>query len=213
MNVISKISTTPTNTTQKASDPTSPVPSPPSNRNQTAGAPSSLTTSVLSVPGTMDTSIIGLSEGQLKRQGLDCLIAVLRSLVAWGTASSKATDDTVHNLKSQPGEEIRRDPVTPEASYDRLSVAGMSTETLRQPTPDLIDDPTKFESAKQKKTTLLEGIKKFNFKPKRVGFPPLSASKYLIRFPGHPIPSGDWFHYKQDPRGYCNVFTHDRWPQ
>ena len=26
----------------------------------------------------------------------------------------------------------------------------------------------KFESAKQKKTSLLEGIKKFNFKPKRV---------------------------------------------
>jgi brefeldin A-inhibited guanine nucleotide-exchange protein len=169
MNVISKISTTPTTAAQKANDPTSPVLSPPNNRHQSTGVPSSLTTSVLSVSGTMDTSIMGLSEGQLKKQGLDCLIAVLRSLVAWGTAAGKA-DDTVHTPKSQTGEEIRRDPVTPEASYDKLSVAGMSTETLRQPTPDLVDDPGKFESAKQKKTTLLEGIKKFNFKPKRVCF-------------------------------------------
>ncbi|KAF8231895.1 hypothetical protein L208DRAFT_1361758 [Tricholoma matsutake] len=167
MNVISKISTTPTTAAQKANDPTSPVLSTPSNRHQSTGAPSTLTPSVLSVSGTMDTSIMGLSEGQLKRQGLDCLIAVLRSLVAWGTAAGKAADETVHTPKSQTGEEIRRDPITPEASYDRLSVAGMSTETLRQPTPDLIDDPSKFESAKQKKTTLLEGIKKFNFKPKR----------------------------------------------
>ena len=30
------------------------------------------------------------------------------------------------------------------------------------------DDPSRFENAKQRKTTLLEGIKKFNFKPKRV---------------------------------------------
>jgi len=188
MNVISKISTTPTTATQKANEPASPVPSPPSNRNQSTGAFPSLTTSVLSVSGTMDTSIMGLSEGQLKRQGLDCLVAVLRSLVAWGTATGKTTDETAHTpLKSQGGEEIRRDPVTPEASYDRLSVAGTSTETLRQPTPDLVDDPSKFESAKLKKTTLLEGIKKFNFKPKRVCFLPLPKSKYLILFSGYSI--------------------------
>lgn len=30
------------------------------------------------------------------------------------------------------------------------------------------DEPSRFENAKQRKTTLLEGIKKFNFKPKRV---------------------------------------------
>lgn len=182
MNVISKISTTPTTAAQKANDPTSPVLSTPSNRHQSTGAPSTLTPSVLSVSGTMDTSIMGLSEGQLKRQGLDCLIAVLRSLVAWGTAAGKAADETVHTPKSQTGEEIRRDPITPEASYDRLSVAGMSTETLRQPTPDLIDDPSKFESAKQKKTTLLEGIKKFNFKPKRVCFPFFENKSILSYF-------------------------------
>ena len=168
MNIISKISTTPTTAAQRAIDPTSPVLSP-SNKGQNAVSPPSLTASVLSVSGTMDTSVMGLSESQLKRQGLDCLAAVLRSLVAWGTAAGKAGDESVLTPpKSQPGEEIRRDPLTPEGSIDRLSAACASTETLRQPTPDLVDDPSKFESAKQKKTTLLEGIKKFNFKPKRV---------------------------------------------
>ena len=35
-------------------------------------------------------------------------------------------------------------------------------------TPDVGDDDVgRFESAKQRKTTLQEGVKKFNFKPKR----------------------------------------------
>lgn len=111
---------------------------------------------------------MGLSESQLKRQGLECLAAVLRSLVAWGTAAGKAADEPlVSSSKSHSGEEV---PATPEGSFDKLSAAAASAETLRQPTPDVTDDPSKFESAKQKKTTLLEGIKKFNFKPKRVSY-------------------------------------------
>jgi brefeldin A-inhibited guanine nucleotide-exchange protein len=65
--------------------------------------------------------------------------------------------------------------MAPDQSVDKLS-AGASVEALRQPTPDLVDDPSKFESAKQKKTTLLEGIKKFNFKPKRVRLLNISLS-------------------------------------
>jgi hypothetical protein len=55
-------------------------------------------------------------------------------------------------------------------NLDRLTVSGGSVETLRQtaPSPDINDDPSRFESARQKKTTLLEGIKKFNQKPKHV---------------------------------------------
>lgn len=165
MNIISKIAAAPISNSHKTNDATSPL-SPPT-KTQVSGSTSSLTTSVLSIPGTMDVSVMGLSEGQLKRQGLDCLAFVLRSLVAWGTAAGKAVDETVQTpFKPQAGEEIRREALTPDGSVDRLSVA--STETLRQPTPELADDPSKFQSAKQKKTTLLEGIKKFNFKPKRV---------------------------------------------
>lgn len=95
------------------------------------------------------------------------MVAVLKSLVAWGTASTsvpeRESDPTIRSL----AEESRRDTLTPDMSTDRLMSPG-GAEGTRGPTPELGDDPTKFESAKQKKTTLLEGIKKFNFKPKRV---------------------------------------------
>jgi hypothetical protein len=41
-------------------------------------------------------------------------------------------------------------------------------DVARGPTPDIADDPSWFESAKQKKTTLMEGIGRFNQKPKKV---------------------------------------------
>ncbi|KAH0587527.1 hypothetical protein H2248_006309 [Termitomyces sp. 'cryptogamus'] len=185
INIISKISTTPPTPNQRGSEPSSPALSP-TNKNHTSGAPPSIS-SVLSVPGTMDTSVLGLSEAQLKRQGLECLAAVMRSLVAWGTAVSRVTEEPLPTpAKSQVGEEL---PLTPEGSLDKLAASTASVETLRQPTPEIIDDPGRFESAKQKKTTLLEGIKKFNFKPKRgiqflieTGFIPTNTPADIARF-------------------------------
>lgn len=181
MNIISKIGTTPfTAAQQRANEPASPALNPTTKHKGDGAVPPALSVSALSVPGSMDTSVIGLSENQLKRQGLECLVAVLRSLVAWGTALNKAPEDSSANSSSVgaprsqavSAEDVRRDSMTPEGSrsLDKLSAAGGSAETLRQPTPDITvtDDPGRFESAKQKKTTLLEGIKKFNFKPKRV---------------------------------------------
>ncbi|KAJ7638783.1 hypothetical protein FB45DRAFT_903821 [Roridomyces roridus] len=169
MNIISKISSSPSSAAlpPKVNEPTSPALSP-TVKGHNSAVPPSLSTSALAISGTMDTSTIGLSESQLKRQGLECLVAVLRSLVAWGTASGKMADDVpaTPSARSQMGEEVRRDSMATEQSVDKLS-AGASVEVLRQPTPELADDPSRFESAKQKKTTLLEGIKKFNFKPKR----------------------------------------------
>ncbi|KAF7313766.1 Guanine nucleotide exchange factor [Mycena chlorophos] len=160
MNIISKIGSMPfaTAAPQKASEPPSPALSPTVKSTGSSSIPPSLSTTALNVSGSMDTSSMGLSESQLKRQGLECLVTVLRSLVAWGTASGKAEDAS---SRSQTSDE-RRDSIDPE----RLS-GSVSTEALRQPTPDIADDPTRFESAKQKKTTLLEGIKKFNYKQKR----------------------------------------------
>jgi brefeldin A-inhibited guanine nucleotide-exchange protein len=126
----------------------------------------------MSVPGSMDTSTMGLSEAQLRRQGLECLVTVLRSLVSWGTAPKMADDGTSSTYGVQIAEDTRRESHTPDASVDRLSSAGASVEGLRVSSADATDDPTMFESAKQKKTTLLEGIKKFNFKPKRVSYLP-----------------------------------------
>jgi brefeldin A-inhibited guanine nucleotide-exchange protein len=129
------------------------VATPPPPKPQNATLAPSLSTSALSGPAIVDPSTPIQSEAQLRRQGLECLVAVLRSLVAWGTGKSTTTED--HN-----------NSITPDASasLDRLPLP----EITRGSTPDIVDDPSRFESAKQKKTTLMEGIKRFNQKPKKV---------------------------------------------
>ncbi|KAJ3894640.1 hypothetical protein GG344DRAFT_40731 [Lentinula edodes] len=175
INVISKIATSPsTNQHNKTNEPPSPAVPPNSSKQsgKNSTIPPSLSTTAMSVSGSMDTSTMGLSEAQLRRQGLECLVAILRSLVAWGTAAGKSTEDgntlvgSESGTVSQNGEEAPRDSMIADSSLDRLATEP-SSEQLRQPTPELADDPSRFESAKQKKTTLLEGIRRFNFKPKR----------------------------------------------
>ena len=168
MNIISKFSSsTPAVNQQRAPEPPSPALSPtPKNH---GNAPISWNVTGLTVPGTMDTSVMGLSESQLRRQALECLISVLRSLVAWGTAMNRAHDEGGASLAARSeAEEVKKN--NSDHNLDRLTVSGGSVETLRQtaPSPDINDDPSRFESARQKKTTLLEGIKKFNQKPKHV---------------------------------------------
>ncbi|TDL29195.1 Sec7-domain-containing protein [Rickenella mellea] len=169
MNTISKIATTHSTIPQKghAHDPLSPSLKP-STKDQAVTVPPSLSTAALAVPGNADNAGLGFSESQLKRQGLECLVAVLRSLVAWGTAARKTTAETAAETTSQstPNNE-QVDGMASDASLDKLSVVNSGNELSREPTPDLNDDPGKFVSAKQRKTTLLEGIKKFNFKPKK----------------------------------------------
>ena len=169
MNIISKVATLPYNTLQsKNAEPASPAVNPQTR----AHGSSSYSSGVISVSGTIDTSTIGLSEGQLRRQGIECLVSVLRSLVTWGITSGKTPADHSGDsgARSQTGEETGHDSMTPDSSLDRLATSTGSVEVLRQSTPDVVDDPTRFENAKQKKTSLLEGIKKFNFKPKRVSY-------------------------------------------
>jgi hypothetical protein len=85
-------------------------------------------------------------------------------------------DDTQLRTPSHPqnGEEEKHESGTP----DGPSVTNV--ELLRQPTPEIIDDPTKFENAKQKKTTLLQGLKKFNFKPKKASVKPCHSIQMLM---------------------------------
>ncbi|KIJ70020.1 hypothetical protein HYDPIDRAFT_164203 [Hydnomerulius pinastri MD-312] len=187
MNIVSKVATLPYSASQpKGSDPGSPAVTPHTKPRDS----SSHASGAISVPGMIDTSTIGLSEGQLRKQGLECLVGVLRSLVAWGTTAGKMpAENTEPGTRSQTGEEMGPESLTPDSSLDRLAASTGSVEALRQPTPDIADDPTRFESAKQKKTTLLEGIKKFNFKPKRgieffieTGFIPSSLPQDIARF-------------------------------
>ncbi|ETW82422.1 hypothetical protein HETIRDRAFT_108770 [Heterobasidion irregulare TC 32-1] len=171
MNIITKIGTSmlPSAAQQKPADPASPALTPTS-KVHAPGIPPSLVTSAVAVSGSLDTSALGHSEQQLCRQSLECLTAVLRSLVAWGTTPDSALAAAAASAwRTSVGEDGCPEGLTPDASQslDRLPTGGPSAEATRQPTPGIHDDPGRFESAKQKKTMLLEGVKKFNLKPKR----------------------------------------------
>jgi len=144
--------------------------------------PPSLSTAAL-VPETNKEAYAGLSpEIKLRRQSLECLVAALKSLVVWSTHSSSRQVDEGRPSISEDG--IGRQmamsqtgshtdlptattggatPTWPEVGASRAASTGMNT-----PIPTEGDDDVgRFETAKARKTNLLEGIKKFNFKPKR----------------------------------------------
>lgn len=170
MTIISKLGTSHTSGPQpKGSDPSSPALTP-TNSKHGGTVPPSLTTTALSVPGSFDLTTVGLSEPQLRKQSIDCLVTILRSLVTWSTGATSGIASTLSTsevaLKPRASEDGQGTP----AEYSE-KMSNFPLETTRQSTPDISDDPSRFESAKQKKTTLLEGIRKFNFKPKRVSPP------------------------------------------
>lgn len=112
-------------------------------------------------------------EYALKRQSLECLVNVLQSLVSW---SQKEYVDALQESARRESDE-RRDSLDNNYVSPRLSTVG--TPVVGTPHPELertvsftdingvIDDPNQLEKAKQRKTALVEAIKKFNFKPKR----------------------------------------------
>jgi brefeldin A-inhibited guanine nucleotide-exchange protein len=170
MNIISKMGASHFSAPkEKLADPISPSLQA-SHRSSRTALPPSLSTNALPGPGTPDTSTSGLSEGKLQRQSLECLVAVLRSLVAWGTQAGKTVADPIVNPSAyqRPSEDAKLEGGLSDSTLDK-PIPSSVAEVSRTATPDNSDDPGRFESAKQKKTTLLEGIRKFNFKPKRVG--------------------------------------------
>ncbi|KAI9450999.1 Sec7-domain-containing protein [Lactarius psammicola] len=154
VNVITKLSSSSHASVagQKNSDAASNIPQHPT-KLQNANVAPSLSTTALSHPIPVDPAALGQSEAQLRRQGLECLASILRSLVAWGTGKSTSSEEPSNNAPM----------LDASASLDRLPLP----DVARGGTPDIADDPSRFESAKQKKTTLMEGIKRFNQKPKK----------------------------------------------
>ncbi|GAA5897123.1 hypothetical protein JCM8208_003734 [Rhodotorula glutinis] len=139
-----------------------------------------------------DPAFVGTPpEAHIKRQSLECLVTVLRSLVSWagrgaGPSGGSAVPPTPFNgTSARQSEDGGAEPRTSEAdavgertpalssslSSSALNGggAGGRSSTSGANTPDVSapDEPSRFENAKLRKTTLLEGIKKFNFKPKR----------------------------------------------
>jgi brefeldin A-inhibited guanine nucleotide-exchange protein len=206
MNTLSKISAShPTAAPSKANDPSSPALKP-STKHQSHNIPPALSTSALAVPGNADNQNLGLSEQQLKRQGLESMVAVLRSLVTWGTAAGKNEGVASGNNDVPPETGVttsstkgsNADGMVSDASLDKLSAPSTNGADLsRTPTPDSIaaDDPSRFENAKQRKMVLQEGVKRFNYKPKKGiefllenGFissrQPLDIAKFLLTCDG-----------------------------
>lgn len=179
----------------------------------TSMPPSLSTTSMLQ--GMADSTFYSHQavEGQLKRQSLECLVATLKSLVVWagkGAVQSVAPllADQL-NSANRENHHVRRPSIQqtfsqslPDAddSYSTEGVLASSiganegnaaiSPTLAMASHDSIhDDPRMFETAKHQKTTLLEGIRQFNFKPKRGikflisnGFIRNSKPKEIARF-------------------------------
>ena len=126
---------------------------------------------------------------------------MLRSLVAWGTGKNTASEDPNNNIPTPDAS----------ASLDRLPLP----DVVRGPTPDIVDDPSRFESAKQKKTTLMEGIKRFNQKPKKVSstFVCLESLHQRIFDTGCPVPRrGRLYPRERTPRR-CQVLAEHGWAE
>lgn len=139
------------------------------------------------IPPSLSTAALGGKDGadaphyagmapevKLRRQSLECLVAALKSLVAWSTSTSARHPDeprqSIDGLgRQQEGSvagstsNLEISAPTPTWPMDHSARASSGLNT-----PDVGDDDVeKFESAKQRKNTLAEGIKQFNFKPKR----------------------------------------------
>ncbi|CAZ84577.1 unnamed protein product [Tuber melanosporum] len=134
--------------------------------------PSLSTASIAAAPSSAGDPPFPL-EYALKRQSLECLIEVLQSLVSW---SQKGLVDALQESANRELDE-GRDSLDNSHSSPRLSA--VTTPILATPQPELerrtssvdisgmVDDPSQIEKAKQRKTALVEAIRKFNFKPKR----------------------------------------------
>ncbi|KNZ48298.1 hypothetical protein VP01_576g7 [Puccinia sorghi] len=156
--------------------------------------PPSLSTTSMSQGMTESTLYSHQSvEAQLKRQSLECLVAGLQSLVAWaGKGTIPANPPTTpgssgsaiqSSYPSQKGHQASdSSPSIPESfgqapepstgtgaamtaidSVTNVNSPYNTSNAEREP----IDDPDRFQTAKNQKTTLIEGIRQFNFKPKR----------------------------------------------
>lgn len=126
--------------------------------------PPSLTTASLSIPWNHEWDMP--VEFQLKQQSLDCLVRTLRSLVNWSQENLVDTAAKLQTFDLRSSLDGTRDSLDPGQAGGSPRLSAMDTP-LAPSTPVLEDDPAQLEKAKQRKTALINGIRQFNFKPKR----------------------------------------------
>lgn len=113
----------------------------------------------------------------LKQQSLDCLVRTLRSLVNWSQENLADTAAKFRTFDLRNSIEGNRDSLDPGHGHGSPRLSAMDTPLLPS-TPLLEDDPAQLEKAKHRKTALINGIRQFNFKPKR-GIKTLLADGFI----------------------------------
>ncbi|CAG8513048.1 4016_t:CDS:10 [Dentiscutata erythropus] len=220
VNIVSKVTTTRT-TINSASGVSS------STNSEKDKDPNSSTTSLAStsmqstnvIPPSLDTKSITTNttsqshpnlpdELALKYQGLECLVSILRSLVAWCSnkpsvdgidydkdESIRKSEETVTELALSQNSVTVQNTSKSSPSSSTMSMSGSYFGDIKSVIPKAMDDPEQFENLKHRKQVLQDGIKTFNFKPKRgiqalisAGFipstEPLEIAKFLLNTEG-----------------------------
>ncbi|KAI9893598.1 MAG: guanine nucleotide exchange protein for ADP-robosylation factor [Vezdaea aestivalis] len=120
--------------------------------------------STVSISSAQEIEHIVPPDYALKRQALESLVQVLRSLVNW---SQEAVDSVsrLQDTTSRTSIEDSRDSLDANSASPKVSnieASGVSTPVLQ-----MEDDPSQLEKAKQRKTAMINAIRQFNYKPKR----------------------------------------------
>ncbi|CAJ0826771.1 16653_t:CDS:10 [Entrophospora sp. SA101] len=177
-------------------------------RDVNSSTPDSVSTSnnIFNIPPSLTTNSISNTtssspnnsnkpaELALKNQGLECLVSVLRSLVAW--CSNKSTNDSADDeeIPRQSEDTIQEPPSTPTSltfnnksspTSSMMSVSNSSNTfsgDSKINSSKAMDDPEQFENLKHRKQVLQDGIKKFNYKPKRENIAIMHAFVDLMNF-------------------------------
>lgn len=134
--------------------------------------PPSLTTAHMSNHTEVNDEIP--KEYIIKRQALDCLVEVLRSLVNW--SQQGIADITGAETDDRQSQDFR-ESIDPSLNDSSSRILNGDTP-IPPSTPVLDDDPEQFEREKARKTAMSNAIKQFNFKPKR-GIKLLLSEKFI----------------------------------
>ena len=127
----------------------------------------SLSTSNLSNTPTQPPSIP--VEYVLKQQSLSCLVEILSSLDSWSRQGVAETTALQTGMDQAPRLSADRSRESLDSHREAMdSVANIASQVPTGPsTPIVEDDPNELEREKHRKTALSNGIRQFNFKPKR----------------------------------------------
>ena len=137
--------------------------------------PPSLTTASLNQPWNHEWDLP--VDFLLKQQALDSLVRTLRSLVNWSQDSLAAGAAKLQEMDLNSTSDRFRESLDPGRSGGSPRISTADTPVAPS-TPLLEDDPMQLEKAKLRKTALNNGVRQFNFKPKR-GIKTLIADGFI----------------------------------